>query len=125
MAMAAADAIPTTRVLSRATPMAGIAGDRAVGDGGASGLVGTSTGTQETPKRSMFTSENEATAFASKVGKEIVSNLAPLLANNDNRGNTEDKRPIYVGTLIADDRGLKELERKLKVIRVQEDRRGG
>ena len=125
MTMAAADAIPTTRVLSRATPMAGIAGDRAVGDGGASGLVGTSTGTQETPKRSMFTSENEATAFASKVGKEIVSNLAPLLANNDNRGNTEDKRPIYVGTLIADDRGLKELERKLKVIRVQEDRRGG
>ena len=73
----------------------------------------------------MFTSENEATAFASKVGKEIVSNLAPLLANNDNRGNTKDKRPIYVGTLIADDRGLKELERKLKVIRVQEDRRGG
>lgn len=125
MAMAAADAIPTTRVLSRATPMAGIAGDRAVGDGGASGLVGTSTGTQEPPKRSMLTSENDATAFASKLGKEIVSNLAPLLANNDNNGNTEDKRPIYVGTLIADDRGLKELERKLKVIRVQEDRRGG
>ena len=125
MTMAAADAIPTTRVLSRATPMAGIAGDRAVGDGGASGLVGTSTGTQEAPKRSMFASENDATAFASKVGKEIVSNLAPLLANNDNNGNTEDKRPIYVGTLIADDRGLKELERKLKVIRVQEDRRGG
>lgn len=125
MTMAAADAIPTTRVLSRATPMAGIAGDRAVGDGGASGLVGTSTGTQEPPKRSMFTSENDATAFASKIGKEIVSNLAPLLANNDNNGNTEDKRPIYVGTLIADDRGLKELERKLKVIRVQEDRRGG
>lgn len=125
MTMAAADAIPTTSVLSRATPMAGIAGDRAVGDGGASGLVGTSTGTQEAPKRSMFASENDATAFASKVGKEIVSNLAPLLANNDNNGNTEDKRPIYVGTLIADDRGLKELERKLKVIRVQEDRRGG
>ena len=125
MTMAATDAIPTTSVLSRATPMAGIAGDRAVGDGGASGLVGTSTGTQEAPKRSMFASENDATAFASKVGKEIVSNLAPLLANNDNSGNTEDKRPIYVGTLIADDRGLKELERKLKVIRVQEDRRGG
>lgn len=125
MPMAAADAIPTTTVLSRATPMAGIAGDREAGDGGASGLVGTSTGTPESPKRSLFTSENDATAFASKVGKEIVSNLAPLLANNTNNSNTEDKRPIYVGTLIADDRGLKELERKLKVIRVQEDRRGG
>lgn len=125
MPMAAADAIPTTRVLSRATPMAGIAGDRAVGDGGASGLVGTSTGTQEPPKRSMFTSENDATAFASKVGKEIVSSLAPLLANNNNVDTSDTKQPIYVGTLIADDRGLKELERKLKVIRIKEERRGG
>ena len=33
-------------------------------------------------------------------------------------------QPIYVGTLIADDRSLRELERKMRVIRMDEDKRG-
>ena len=32
--------------------------------------------------------------------------------------------PMYVGTLIADERGLKELERKMRVIRLKEEKRG-
>ena len=32
---------------------------------------------------------------------------------------------LYVGTLVADDRGLKELERKLQVIRLKDGRRRG
>ncbi|GGF88518.1 hypothetical protein [Paenibacillus abyssi] len=35
-----------------------------------------------------------------------------------------DRRPIYVHTLIADDRGLKELERRMRIIRINEDGRG-
>ncbi len=124
IAMASADAIPTTSVLSTATPLTGIAGNGIPGDNGASGLVSKNTGTQGKTRNS-FTSENDATAFASKVGKEIVSSLAPLLANNNNVDTSDTKQPIYVGTLIADDRGLKELERKLKVIRIKEERRGG
>lgn len=38
---------------------------------------------------------------------------------------TNNQQPLYVGTLIADSRGLKELERKMRIIRVQEDVRGG
>jgi tape measure domain-containing protein len=40
-------------------------------------------------------------------------------------GGGSDKQPIYVGTLIADDRSLKDLERRMNVIRMNENRRGG
>ena len=43
-----------------------------------------------------------------------------------NMSNSVDDRPIlYVGTLIADDRSLKELERKMEVIRTKERNRRG
>ena len=43
-----------------------------------------------------------------------------------NMSNSVDDRPIlYVGTLIADDRSLKELERKMEVIRTKEKNRRG
>lgn len=112
--------IPTTYALSRSTPMSGIQGAKVAGDGGVSGLTGNSstTGTQD-PFNNM--NKADATNFASQVGKEVASGLAPLLATNNT---SEEKAPVYVGTLIADDRGLKELERKLKVIRVKEDKSG-
>jgi SLT domain-containing protein len=39
--------------------------------------------------------------------------------------NSQQLQPLYVGTLIADDRGLKELERKMQVIRMSENQRKG
>ena len=53
---------------------------------------------------------------------------SPTGGSNDytNMSNAYDDRDIlYVGTLIADDRGLKELERKLNVIRVKDKGRRG
>ena len=41
----------------------------------------------------------------------------PAYATNDSTP------PLYVGTLIADERGLKELERKMRIIQLKEDRR--
>ena len=38
--------------------------------------------------------------------------------------NSNNLQPLYVGTLIADERGLKELERKMQIIRIKEERRG-
>ena len=58
--------------------------------------------------------------FADSVAKGIVSVLAPLLANQNSQ-----LPPVYVGTLIADEHGLRELERKMRVIRIKEERRGG
>ena len=34
-------------------------------------------------------------------------------------------QPLYVGTLIADERSLKELQRKMQIIQLQEDIRRG
>ena len=57
---------------------------------------------------------------------------SPKFNNNNNSNgytnmsNSVDDRPIlYVGTLIADDRSLKELERKMEVIRTKEKNRRG
>ena len=107
--------------------MSGLAGATTAGDGGVSGLLGRSTDTgmldvvgDAIPS---VGSAGDATSFASSLGKEIVANLAPFVANF-NRVPTEEKQPIYVGTLIADDKGLKELERKLKLIRAKEDKNG-
>lgn len=65
----------------------------------------------------------EATAmqpFVDAVANGLTASLGPILANINNNSQAQ---PLYVGTLIADDRGLKELERKMEVIRVKEGRR--
>lgn len=60
--------------------------------------------------------------FVDAVSNGLTSSLAPILSNmNSNGGN--NLQPLYVGTLIADDQGLKELERKMQIIRIKEERR--
>lgn len=63
------------------------------------------------------TSEQQAEAIAQYLARYVGTN-----------GGSQSQAPqqlLYVGTLIADDRGLKELERKMKIIRINEDVRGG
>jgi tape measure domain-containing protein len=57
----------------------------------------------------------------------IANDLMDMMDGMGSRGGSEqDNRPIlYVGTLIADDRSLKELYRKMEVIEVQENQRKG
>ena len=53
-------------------------------------------------------------------------NVSSHNSGTTNMSTTQDNRDIlYVGTLIADDKGLKELERKLNVIRVKDKGRRG
>lgn len=58
--------------------------------------------------------------FVDAVSNGLTATLAPMLAN---AGGGNNLQPLYVGTLIADERGLKELERKMEIIRVKEERR--
>ena len=60
--------------------------------------------------------------FADAVANGVASVLLPILSSMNNQ---EQVPPVYVGTLIADDRGLKELERKLQIIRLSENSRRG
>ena len=62
-------------------------------------------------------------AQAQANAKALAEYLLPFLSAL-NGGNDDDKTPVYVGTLIADDEGLKQLERKLKIIRKKEEGRG-
>jgi len=55
----------------------------------------------------------------------IAAELAGVIATLPGRGSQEGSPPVYVGTLIADERSLKELERRLHFIRVKEDQRRG
>lgn len=63
--------------------------------------------------------------FVDAISRGILEGLAPTLiqANSNNQANSMP--PMYVGTLIADERGLKQLSKKLELIQVQENARKG
>ena len=64
--------------------------------------------------------------FVDAVSDGVYRSLAPAFATLGGNGGGNNQVPImYVGTLIADDRGLKELNRKLNVIQVSEKTRKG
>lgn len=55
--------------------------------------------------------------MAQSMVQGVLESVLPQLENSRMDNESEDKRPLYVGTLIADERGLKQLERKLYDIR--------
>lgn len=56
----------------------------------------------------------------------VASDLAQMLGQQETVASPMESRPImYVGTLIADDKSLKELYRKMDVIRIAEQQRKG
>ena len=64
--------------------------------------------------------------FVDAVAAGLSASLGPILATvTSNNNNAEQKAPIYVGTLVADERGLRELNRRMNVIQIQEKERRG
>lgn len=61
--------------------------------------------------------------FVDAVANGITASLMPIVANIS--GSQTQLQPLYVGTLIADERSLKELNRKMQVIQLQENKRRG
>ena len=59
--------------------------------------------------------------FVDAVANGITASLMPIVANIS--GNQGQLQPLYVGTLIADERSLRELNRKMQVIQLQENKR--
>lgn len=62
--------------------------------------------------------------FVDAVSDSVLSSLAPVIANG-NSSNSNNLPPLYVGTLVADERGLRELYKKFEIIQVQENARRG
>ena len=66
--------------------------------------------------------------FVDAVADGLTQTLAPMFASFSSgqvNNNNESMRPLYVGTLIADERGLRELNRKMQVIQLKEEGRRG
>ena len=70
--------------------------------------------------------ENEAAMkpFVDAVSNGLSSALIPIIASISERQQSQ-LQPLYVGTLIADERGLKELSRKMDIIQLEEKARRG
>lgn len=62
--------------------------------------------------------------FVDAVANGLVGALAPILAQVG-PASTNQLPPMYVGTLVADDRGLKQLYKKFELIQAQENARRG
>lgn len=62
--------------------------------------------------------------FVDAVSDGLTASLAPIMSSMNN-SNAQTLQPLYVGTLIADERGLKELQRKMNIIQLQENTRRG
>ena len=61
--------------------------------------------------------------FVDAVSQGILEGLAPVLVQGNS--SSAGLPPMYVGTLIADDRGLKQLYKKFELIQLQENARRG
>lgn len=65
--------------------------------------------------------QEDMSSLVSDVTQHVLESVLPAMSNMGS--NDDAKTPVYVGTLIADERGLKQLERKLYVIRKAEEAR--
>lgn len=63
-----------------------------------------------------------ANGLSASLGDVLAQNLMPILAGNNGQSQLP---PIYAGTLIADDRGLRELAKKMRIVDMQENARRG
>lgn len=83
------------------------------------GVVNGGIATADTFQRQQAVQETQS---VDAIVQKVLESVLPAMSYNEG-DNGEDRRPLYVGTLIADDKGLKELERKLYVIRKSEETR--
>lgn len=60
--------------------------------------------------------------FVTAISDGILQGLLPVMVSNSGQSNLP---PMYVGTLIADDRGLRQLYQKFEIIEAQEAARKG
>lgn len=60
--------------------------------------------------------------FVNAISDGILQGLLPAMAGS---GNSNSLPPMYVGTLVADDRGLQQLYKKFEVFEAKEAARKG
>ena len=85
------------------------------------GAIGMKNAGIMAPSPAVSPMQEDMTSLVSDVTQHVLESVLPAMSNMGS--SDEAKTPVYVGTLIADERGLKQLERKLYVIRKAEEAR--
>ena len=85
------------------------------------GALGMKNAGVTAPSPAVSPMQEDITSLVSDVTQHVLESVLPAMSNMGS--SDEAKTPVYVGTLIADERGLKQLERKLYVIRKAEEAR--
>ena len=85
------------------------------------GAIGMKNAGITAPSPAVSPMQEDMTSLVSDVTQHVLESVLPAMSNMGS--SDEAKTPVYVGTLIADERGLKQLERKLYVIRKAEEAR--
>lgn len=67
----------------------------------------------------------ENSTYMKPFSAAVAADLKDMIGRFGSSQSNDSRTILYVGTLIADDRSLKELERKMEVIRVTEQQRKG
>lgn len=67
----------------------------------------------------------ENSSYMKPFSAAVANDLAGMLGSQPTQQGSDDRPIVYVHTLIADERGLKDLERKLEIIRTNEATRKG
>lgn len=67
--------------------------------------------------------QQDPSSAAMAMADAVLQRILPTLSATNNSSDDAARPPVYVGTLIADDNGLRELNRKMKVIEARETRR--
>lgn len=85
------------------------------------GAIGMKNAGITAPSPAASPTQEDMSSLVSDVTQHVLESVLPAMSNMGS--SDEAKTPVYVGTLIADERGLKQLERKLYVIRKAEEAR--
>lgn len=107
-----------TQMLMASSEWKKLAGLQGIQDGGISTRLA-----DERYERNSRLEWQEQEDQVAKMSDAILQRIIPAMSQSSADSSVDNRTPVYVGTLIADETGLRELNKKMRVIEARETRR--
>lgn len=107
-----------TQMLMASSEWKKLAGLQGIQDGGISTRLA-----NERYERNSRLEWQEQEDQVAKMSDAILQRIIPAMSQSSADSSIDNRTPVYVGTLIADETGLRELNKKMRVIEARETRR--
>lgn len=107
-----------TQMLMASSEWKKLAGLQGIQDGGISTRLA-----DERYERNSRLEWQEQEDQVAKMSDAILQRIVPAMSQSSADSGVDNRTPVYVGTLIADETGLRELNKKMRVIEARETRR--